>query len=559
MLERAVRLRGHLGRYRQIAQVLVRHGFGYLISRLGLGFLVPLHWGFFGQHPNARPHSEAEHLRLAFEELGATFIKLGQVLSTRSDLLPPEYIAELSKLQDAVSPAPADVIVAQIVQELGRPLEAVFAHFDPIPLGSASIGQVHAARLHTGEEVVVKVRRPGIEDLIEEDITILFDLAHLATGRTTVGQTYDLPGIVEEFADTLRGELDYELEARNAERIRHQFGKDSSVRVPQTYAAYSTRRVLTMGRLHGIKINDLLDLDRAGIDRHNLADALIHAILKMILEDGFFHADPHPGNFLIQHDGRIALLDYGMVGRLDEETRQNLLLLFVAVFTQDSDRVIDSLLALGVVGTTFRPEHLRHDVGHHISLYYGRPLGEIDLARVLQEFLAIACRHRLQIPSRLTLLGKTLAMHQALALQLDPSFNLAKMLRPLVQRLILEMYAPQHLAQEVLPTLADLRRLATTLPRRLDRLMIQAERGNMLVNFRVPEAEHYLVDLDRMVNRLILGIITAAFIIALSILMLFYQSPVLTRFAGLLFALGFLVASGLGFWLMIKIIRGGHH
>ncbi len=559
MLDHIVRQRGKIARYRQIAQVLVRHGFGYLVSQVGLGYLVPFHWGLFGHPRRAIPYTQAEHLRLAFQELGATFIKLGQILSTRSDLLPPQFIAELSKLQDAVPPHPGSVIMAQITQDLGKPTSEIFETFDKEPLGSASIGQVHAARLFTGEEVVIKVQRPGIERLVDEDIAILYDVARLASGRTVWGQIYDLVGIVEEFSETLHAELDYVREEQNAERIRRNFAGDAALIVPRVYKEYTTKHVLTMERLRGIKISDLEALDAAGIDRHRLAETLTRIILKMVLENGFFHADPHPGNYLIQNDGSIGLLDYGIVGHLDVDTRDNLVLLFASILERDTERVIDRLVDIGVVGTTFQLERLQRDVGHLISSYYGRPLGELDITQILQEFLDTARRHRLQIPSKLTLLGKTLSMYQAIARQLDPKFNLAEMLGPYVQRLALERYWPPRLASRLVPVLTDLSRLAITLPRRLDRLSIQAERGNFSMNIRIPDAEHYLSDLDRMVNRLILGIITAGFIVGLSFLLVSYQQPQLAPLIGWLFGFGFLLASAIGFWLMLTIIRGGHH
>ncbi|MBI4317202.1 MAG: AarF/ABC1/UbiB kinase family protein [Chloroflexi bacterium] len=542
-----------------MVRILFRHGFGYLVNQLGLGHLVPFHWGLLGHPRRARPYTQAEHLLLAFEELGATFIKLGQILSTRSDLLPPDFITELSKLQDAVPPEPIALIEAQIAQELGGPARALFASFDSDPLGSASIGQVHAATLVTGEEVVVKVQRPGVAQLVEADLAVLMDFARLAQARTVWGQIYDLPGMVEEFAWTLRAELDYIREGRNAERIGRNFTQEPSIQVPTIYWKYTTRRVLTMERIGGIKINDIPALEAAGIDRHELAVTGVRIVLKMVLEDGFFHADPHPGNFLVKPGPSIGLLDYGLIGVLDERTRQNLLYLFLAVVDQDIDGVIDRLSALGIVGTASQFERLRRDTEHLISLYWGLPLKEVDVQGMLAEFLATARRHRLTVPSHLALTSKTLSMHEGLARQLDPGFNAADVLGPYARELALRTYLPQYWVRRVLPAMRDLSQLAVTLPRRADRLLGQVERGNVSISVRVQETEHVLDSLNRMVNRLILGILAGAFTIGIALLLQIYRAAGIERVVRWLLGAGFAAVGALGAWLIYAIFRRGHH
>ena len=550
---------GPIDRYRRVVQILGRHGFGYLVNQLGLGHLVPFHWGLLGHVRRPQPYKQAEHLRLAFEELGVTFIKLGQILSTRSDLLPPDFIAELSKLQDAVPPEPIVAIEAQIARELGEYPATLFGSFDREPLGSASIGQVHAARLVSGEEVVVKIQRSGAEQLVDADIAVLMDLARLAQTRTTWGQTYDLTGMVEEFAYTLRGELDYVSEGRNAERIGRNFAQEASLRVPTIYWRYTTRRVLTMERIDGIKISDLAALEAAGIDRHELALTGVRIVLKMILEDGFFHADPHPGNFLIKPGPIIGLLDYGMVGRLDEQTRQNLLYLFLAIVDRDLNVVVDQLSALGVVGTASQFERLKRDIEHLISLYWDLPLKEVDVHRILEEFLATARRYRWTVPSHIALMSKTLSMHEGLARQLDPGFNVAEVLGPYARELAFRAFLPQHWGRRFLPAIRDLSQLAITLPRRADRLLAQVERGNVSINMRVQETEHVLDSLNRMVNRLILSILTAAFLLGIALLLQIYRASGIERIVRWLLGTGFAAVGGLGVWVIYAIFRRGHH
>lgn len=547
-----------IGRYHQVVRILARHGFGWLLSQLGLDRLVRFRRGILGRGAQTL-YTPAEHLRLALEELGTTFVKLGQILSTRSDLLPPEYIAELSRLQDAVPPEPFHVVEAQVSAELGKSPSELFAEFETTPIGSASIGQVHAARLATGEEVVVKVRRPGVEELVEEDLAILRDLARLAAGRTVWGQIYDLPGLVDEFATTIGEELDYLREGRNADRFRHNFAGMPQLRVPVIHWQYTSRGVLTMERLRGIKIDDLESLQKAGHDRKGLARAGTRVVLKMVLEDGFFHADPHPGNFLVMEDGAIGLLDYGMVGQIDESTKEGLLYLLLAIANHDMERVVDQLAALGVAGTAVQMDRLRRDLSRLLSLYWGLPLKEIDVTRVLEESLATAQRHHLQVPTNLVLLAKAMAMNEGLARTLDPEFSTAEVLQPYVARLAWESYLPQRWGKRLLPALMDLSRLAVTLPRRGERLLTQAERGNLSFSMRIQDIEHVLDVLNGMANRLILGMLTSAFVVGIALLLQVYFMAGLNWPIGWLLGVGLVVAVGLGLWLVFTILRGGRH
>lgn len=305
----------HTERYRQIAGTLARHGLGYLVGVLGLERFVPFHRGLLKHPRRTLPYTQPEHVRMALEELGATFIKLGQILSTRTDLLPPAYQAEFAKLQDAAPTIPMEAVRATLLAELGKPVEAVFATFDPTPLAAASIGQAHAATLPDGTEVVVKVRRPGVVEQVEEDLEILQHLAATASRRFEPASQYDLVGLIQEFAETLRAELDYLREGHNAERFAANFAGDTTVHIPRIFCETSTSGVLTLERIRGIKINDLAALDKNNINRIEVAEHAARIILKMVFEDEFFHADPHPGNFFIEPGGRIGLIDLAWWGR----------------------------------------------------------------------------------------------------------------------------------------------------------------------------------------------------------------------------------------------------
>ena len=368
---------------------------------------------------------------MALEELGTTFIKLGQILSTRPDLLPPDYQAELARLQDGAPLEPFEAINAVLVGELGQPVSEAFATFDTAPLAAASIGQVYAATLADGTEVVVKVRRPGALEQVEEDLEILQNLAAAATRRWEFAQYYDLVGLAEEFAQTLRAELDYLREGRNAERFAANFADEAIVHIPRVFWDITTSRVLTLERIRGIKINDLPALEQAGIERKDVAERSARILLKMVFEDGFFHADPHPGNFFVEAGGRIGLIDFGMVGTVDERTQDQLVRLLVAIAGQDPEELVDAFLELGVARGRADRTILRQDLEHLLSRYYGRPLGEIAVAPLLADALAVVRHHYLHLPPNLALLIKTVIMSEGLGTQLDPTFNMATVLAPL--------------------------------------------------------------------------------------------------------------------------------
>jgi ubiquinone biosynthesis protein len=352
-----------LSRYAQIAEVFARHGFGYLLSAWGLEHLLS-HSQDQPEHP---AHARPVHLRMALEELGATFVKLGQLLSTRADLLSPDYLEELAKLQDAVPPVPSEVVMKTLVAEFGRPLEAVFAGFDPTPLAAASIGQVHAATLPDGTEVVVKVRRPGVVEQAEQDLEILRNVAAAASRHWQAAEQYDVVGLAQEFAQALRAEFDYLHEGRNAERFAANFAQDPAVHIPRVYWETTTSRVLTLEHIRGLKLSDPRALEGPAAARQALAHRGTHVMLKMVFEDRFFHADLHPGNFFIEAGDRFGLIDFGTVGILDERTEEHLAELVLAVSNRDYDRLVDAVLDLTPPGRQVDRERLRQDLEQMIA------------------------------------------------------------------------------------------------------------------------------------------------------------------------------------------------
>ncbi len=503
---------GHRQRYREIAETLSRHGMGYLVGIAGLERYVPFHRGLLGHEPQAEPYTRPEHVRLALEQLGATFVKLGQILSTRSDLLGAAYQAELAGLQDAAPPVAAETIRALVAEELGQSVEDAFASFELIPLAAASIGQAHAATLHDGTEVVVKVRRPGVVEQIAEDLEILRNLAVHASRRWEAASDYDLVGLVDEFAVTLEAELDYLREGRSAERFAANFAQDDEVHIPRVLWETSTSRVLTLERVRGLKVSDLDALDEAGIGRRALAELATRVTAQMVFEDGFFHADPHPGNFFVEPGGRLGIIDFGMVGELDDRLRERLGALLVALARSDADRTTDAVLALSTARAPVDRATLQADLAALVASTEGRAVSEIALGSVIEDALRIVRRHHLQLPHELVLLLKMVAMNEGMAVALDPDFELGAVLAPYARRLVARQMSPTAFARRLGQAGIDVAQLGAELPEHVRRLLAVVEGGGLEVHLRADELEPLIARAERLGNRVVAGVIAAAFI-----------------------------------------------
>jgi ubiquinone biosynthesis protein len=377
----------------------------------------------------------------------------------------------------------------------------------------------------------------------------------VASRRWSAADEYDVPGLVEEFSATLRAELDYLTEARNAERFAANFAGDPAIHIPRVYHEASTARVLTLERVAGIKVGDAGALDAAGIDRTTLARRATGIALEMVFEDGFFHADPHPGNLFVEPDGRIALIDFGLVGLIDEPGREKLARLLLAIVSREPDRLVDACLALGVARGPVDRDRLRDDLGALVGRYYDRPLGEIAIGPLLEQALAIVREHRLRLPPQFALLLKTLIMEEGLGMAIDPAFHLTAVLAPYARRLLLRRYAPRRLARRFGQVGLDAAEVAADLPWHVRRLLADIERGGIEFAIRPAHFEPVLGQLERLVNRLILGILAAAFIVGLAVLLAVYRPPGGQGWAGAFFAVGFALAVALGAYLAWSIVR----
>ncbi len=502
----------HLDRYRVIAETLARHGLGVLIGASGIERFIPFHRSIARVAHRSHNYSTAEHVRLALEELGPTFVKLGQLLSTRPDLLPPAYITELARLQDALSPVPTPVIRQLLEAELGGSLEDAFGSFDPVPLASASIGQAHAATLHDGTEVVIKVRRPGAVEQIDVDLEILQNLAAQADRRWDEAADYDLPGLAEEFARTLRAELDYLAEGRSAERFAENFADNPGVHIPKVYWETTTSRVLTLERIRGLKVRDLAGLNAAGIDRPALAARATEVVAQMIFDDGFFHADPHPGNLFIEPNGRIGLIDFGMVGVVDAELRERLGVLLVALTRKDPHRIAAALARLSTSSQRVDLAELSRDMQTVVKLYDDLPIVEIAVGRLIREVLSVMRRRHLQLPREFSLLLKMVVMTEGMGVSLDPSFNIEKVLGPYAQRLVALRYSPVAVAQHLADAGVDALEIATQLPTQLRRLQAMLDEGGPEVHLRTVDLDPLVDRLDTISKRVVLGLVGVALV-----------------------------------------------
>lgn len=534
--------------------MLARHGLGVLIGRLGLTHFVPLRWLFSRGYDV--PVSRPQHLRQALEELGPTFIKLGQILSTRADLLPVEYQVELAKLQDAAPPLRSETVKAVIQREFGRPVERIFTSFDEKPIAAGSIGQVHAATTSDGREVVVKVQRPGVIEQIDLDLQILNRLAATTSRRWTLAGQYDVIGIVQEFSDTLRAETDYIREGRNAERFTANFERDDTVLFPSVFWETTTAHVLTLQRIRGIKIDDVDALDRAGVDRSRIAEREAEMVLKMVFRDGFYHADPHPGNFFVQSDGRLGVVDFGMVGTVNRRMQDQLVWGLLAVTGDDPDRVVDVLFDTGVAGAGVNRPLLRRDILHLRARYYGRPVGQIAIRPAVNDGLTVVRRHRLQLPPGYALLLKTVVMHESLVSRLDPKFNFTAVLAPYARALTIRQFSPALWGRTMAQAGIDLARLGAELPQSVHRLLGTVQRGDLEFAVHPTGLEPMLRRIERMANRLVLGILTAALLLSLAVLIFAARQRTDPLLISILL-LGFLATASLGGYLIWSILRSG--
>lgn len=553
----AVRVR-HAGRYREIAMALVRHGFGYMVEELGLVHILtlPRKW-LTREEPTTK--TLGERIRLLLEDLGPAFIKLGQLASTRADLIPASIVQELTKLQDQVPPFSHETAKGILEQELNMPLHDMVTWFEDTPLAAASIGQVHLAKLHSGEEVAIKVQRPGVDRIIRRDLDILRDFVGLAAKRWVWVEQYQLPQMVEELGKSLIHELDYSHEARNNEKIAMHFPEDPDVHIPKVFWEFTASRILTMEYVEGIKLSDREELIRQGYDLPEIARKLVNSMFQQIFMDGIFHADPHPGNLMVMESGKLAYMDFGMVGRLSEEMKGQLAALIIALMRKNTDAMIRAIEKLGLLDEDADIRGLRRDLNLLREEYGDVPFAQIRLGQAVDDLFSAARRHRIGIPSDVLMLGKALLTMEGVIANLDPSLSILDMAEPFGRRLLKERYSIRNIGDKVLGGVIELAEALTQLPGQARQLVTTMSKGKLKLEVTVPELEQLLRRLDQISNRLSFSIVLLAFsIIMVGLIIgssLTHQTTVLWNVPAI--EVGFIVALLMFVFLLYSIFKSG--
>ncbi|MBT2763792.1 AarF/ABC1/UbiB kinase family protein [Paenibacillus sp. ISL-20] len=553
----AVRIR-HAGRYREIAMALMRHGFGYMVEEMGLFHVLslPVRWSSREQPETI---TLGERIRRVLEDLGPAFVKLGQLASTRSDLLPDHIIQELVKLQERVPPFSSVSARELIEQEWGMPIDEVLSEFEDKPLAAASIGQVHAGKLKSGEHVAIKVQRPGVARMIGRDLEILRDLISIAERHWEWVKQYRVDRIVDEFARAMMAELDYSHEARNAEKIASQMSEHEFIRIPRIYWEYTSSKVLMMEYVDGITLSRRQEIVDKGHDLKAIAEHLIDGMLQQVFIEGFFHADPHPGNLLVREDGKLVFLDFGLVGHLSEDMKDHLSGLIIALMRRNSEGMIRAISKMGLIPDDCDMDSLRSDMDRLRGEYYDVPFAQVRIGKALTDLFAVAQRHGIMLPPDLTLLGKSLLTLEGVIEMLDPNLSIIDMAEPFGRKLLKKRYNTRRIGRKVLDGVSGLAESLLELPGQARQLSALISKGKLRVEISVPELKTLMRKLDQVSNRLSFSIVLLAFsIIMVGLIigsslsrepMMLWSFPVIE--------VGFIVALLMVAWLLYAIFKSG--
>jgi ubiquinone biosynthesis protein len=533
-----------IGRLSAIGRVATRHGFGYLIDRRR-------------DNDNTQLADRGRHLREMLDELGPTFVKFGQLLSTRPDVMPPDIVAELRSLQDDVTPIAFADVRRVIEEEMGLTIEQAFLTFDEVPIAAASIGQVHRATLPTGDAVVVKVQRPEAPRQIESDLQLMRSAARVVRERVRALEFIDAEALVEEFGRSIRQELDYQHEARNAETFRRNFGGSTEVAVPKVIRRYSSSRVLTLELLEGTQFADL-DLDALSPEeRRELAYRMTDAWMTMIFRHGFFHGDPHPANILLLDDGRIGLVDFGLAGRLTDEDMTRLTRLFIDAATENVDALPRRLAELGLRYPKEREEELRAAIEELFYRYYGSSLSSVDPIEVIREGLDLIYSLNLRLPSRFVILDKTIATLGAVGIELYPEFNVFEVARPYARQLLAERFSPRRLSLRAQAEVRELADVVRELPYQVRDVMDQTRQGRLELQIRNPGFDDITYHIDHAVNRIAVALIVLGGLVGSSIVGVLAKEGPHVAGLHLLSFIGFTFSGIFAVWLVWGIARSG--
>lgn len=542
----------NLARSREIVGVLLRHGFDDLIERIGLKRY--LQWGkrlFSQRDPAADSHSTPERIRQALEDLGPTFIKFGQVISTRPDLVPEDVIEELSHLQERVPPFPDEEAIRLVEAELHRPIDVLFAEFDPEPLAAGSLGQVHRARHFDGTLLAIKIRRPHVERDIERDLSLMQEIALLIERQIPESQVFDPIGLVQHFQRTIRREINFLREARTMEQFRRLYRNDPNLLVPRVYEDLTTSAVLTMEFVDGCRPNDLDKVREYGLDPCVIAAAGARLYMKQVFDLGIFHGDPHPGNMRIMPNGTIALIDYGMIGFLDDEKRELLVDLIIAVSKSDVQLAMRSVQNLGQPSRPLDHSLLRIDIQDFVETYYGITLEQLKVGRMLQDFVQILSTHGLRCPGDLMLLIRATVTLEGVGRGLDPKFNMAGELAPFVEGLVKRRYDPRRVAGKMAQDIKTLAMTFHSMPMSLARTFDKLSRDDLKIQLEHRSLDRLISEFDRSSNRVVVALVVASLVVSSSLII--RTSSTTPWISVPVFAL----SGMLGIWLIYGVLRSG--
>ena len=555
----------HIKRYREIILVFVKHGFGTLIDQMGILSYLNIRKRIV-KHTAENKFTKltvGQRLRLSLEELGPTFIKLGQIISTRPDLLPQDIIEELEKLQDTVPPFPFEEVRNVIESELGDTLENIYAKFDEKPLAAASIAQVHLAELLSGKRVVVKVQRPKIERNIDLDLKILKDLAYFIDNHTKYGKLYDFSKMVQEFEITIKNELDFRIEGENAETFKKNFMKDKDVIVPNISWIHTTRRVLTMEYIDGIRLNDFEALEKVGLNRKVIAHNLATSIFNQILRDGFFHGDPHPGNIMVLEGNVIAFLDLGMVGKLSEERKTQFLKMLMGITFKNSKLIIRGILGLDAMSRRVNIKKLEKDIDTLRDKYLSVPLSEIKIGEVFNEIFHLAFSYNIVIPSEFTMLAKSLVTLEGLVEKLDPQLNILEVAEPIAGKLMFRIFSPEKIGKEFIGGIMDYGNLARKFPSSMLNFLEKIEDEDFTMQFKIKDIERIVKRIEKIFNRLSFSMVLLAVSIVIAGIIIgsgmSAHTGVEVYFLNItILKIGLVIAGAIVLFLIISALRSGH-
>ncbi|PFN96772.1 ABC transporter [Bacillus sp. AFS076308] len=548
-----------LNRYREIVSLLVKHGFGYIVQEVGLTDTLTLKDRLMADFKQGNSKEMGYRLRHLLEELGPTFIKLGQLLSIRSDLLPVEVIRELELLQDHVNQVSINEIKDKIQLEFGQSVEDVFVRFNETPVGSASIGQVHEAVLPTGQEVMVKVQRPKITETVFADLELIKDLSKMMENHYDWAEQYHITDLMDELSESIKNELDYMEEGRNTETIQLQFENHNGIKVPEIYWDYTTAKILTMERIEGIKITEIQQLNLNQEEKRQIADRLVESFVTQILREGFFHGDPHPGNILYNpNTQQLGFIDLGQIGRLSSRKRYDVTTLMIGLMNEDTDLIVKAMYRLTYVPLSVDDKQFYDDMDRIRKKFSHTPLGELNFGLTINELFSVAHNHQIYIPTDFMMLGKTLITLEGIASDIDPSLNLLELAKPYAQQLLVERYNPVKFGKRLLTDAEDMAESFTKIPGQLEEVLQKTSEGDLKVKISVHELDDIFTKIDRLSNKFSFSLTLLAFsIVVLGLIVgaTFGSNTILTSIHAL--EVGFVIAFLMFLWIIYSIIKTG--